>query len=85
MLIAVILPPWASLTLSAASTAYSQKGLITGGTPCGGTTLLAELSILKLAGGASGSITCLQQTIMFTVPVSPFVYSLLFNPGLEPN
>jgi hypothetical protein len=62
----VIFPPRASLTLKAASTAFSSKGLITGGTPAGGVTLLEAVSTLKLAGGASGSITCLQQTIMFT-------------------
>ena len=37
--------------------------LTTGGTPGGGTTLLVAASTLKLAGGASGSGTCLAQTI----------------------
>src|SRR4030042_5351232 len=63
--ITVILPPLASFIRSAASTALPSKGLITGGTPGGGTTLFEAGSILKLAGGASGSSTCLAQTIIF--------------------
>ncbi len=65
MLKIVILPPCLSLILRAASTAFASKGLITSGTLGGGITLLLAASILKLDGGASGSIICLQHTIMF--------------------
>jgi hypothetical protein len=37
----------------------------------GGTTSFFDVSILKLAGGASGSRICLQQTMIFTMHGPP--------------
>src|SRR5579871_3622626 len=66
----VILPwPWASLIRNAASTACASNGLITGATPCAGTTLLLAVSTLNAAAGVSGSGTCLTHTMMFTSQV----------------
>jgi hypothetical protein len=37
----------------------------------GNVTVFLAASTLKLAGGASGSITCLTQTIMFITSITP--------------
>src|SRR5512137_1465684 len=68
ILITVIFPLCLSLSRHAASTARSSYTLITGGTPGGGITCFAAGSILNLAGGISGSSTCLTQTIVFIMP-----------------
>jgi hypothetical protein len=61
----IVASPAASFIFKAASTAFSQNPLTTGGMPWAGTTLLAASSTLKADSGVSGSITCLAQTMMF--------------------
>src|SRR5512137_317869 len=53
---------------SAASSAFSSKGDITGGVPFGGMTRFPSGSILKAERGISGSSTCLTQTTICMFP-----------------
>jgi hypothetical protein len=67
-----------SLILSAASTAFSQKPLTTGGIPSGGIIDKLAWLILKDAEGASGSITCFAQTTIFSPITITFITNNLY-------